>query len=266
MKSLTLPRPSTRWPVAAALLGMLLGMVLFAPARLLSWGMEHATQGHVLLPNSQGLLWQGQSDLVLSGGPGSRAQQALPDGIRWSLNPAWRSAPAIAWQLEAPCCTAQPINGTIALDWHGLHVQLQPLKSQWPASLLQGLGSPWNTLQLQGQLSIGSPGLETRWKDATPQTQGSLTVEALELSSSLSTLKPLGSYRLVLNAQTDQATDLNLSTLAGPLRLSGHGSWGNRGLHFQGLAESEPSSLGALSNLLNLLGRRDGPRAHISLG
>ena len=74
----------------------------------------------------------------------------------------------------------------------------------------------------------------------------------------------MGSYRLTLEGGSP--TVLRLSTLDGSLQLSGSGQWVGSRLRFEGEASAAPDRLDALSNLLNILGRRDGARAIIKVG
>ncbi len=59
---------------------------------------------------------------------------------------------------------------------------------------------------------------------------------------------------------------LQLDTLEGPLQLSGHGQWAGTRFRFEGEASAAPQRLDALSNLLNIIGRRDGARSLIKVG
>ena len=68
---------------------------------------------------------------------------------------------------------------------------------------------------------------------------------------------------------TDAGTatpELDLATQSGPLRLSGQGQWLGQRLRFTGEAQADEGSEAALSNLLNIIGRREGPRSRLSLG
>jgi len=60
--------------------------------------------------------------------------------------------------------------------------------------------------------------------------------------------------------------DLALSTVAGALRLDVAGQWGASGLRLRGEASAAPGSEAALSNLLNIIGRRQGERSLIAIG
>jgi general secretion pathway protein N len=87
---------------------------------------------------------------------------------------------------------------------------------------------------------------------------GGLTITLEDMISRVSPVKPLGSYRVVLQAQ-GAASTLDLSTLKGPLLLSGHGTIAGSGTSFHGEASSTPEARENLSGLLNLLGRPMGP-------
>ena len=93
---------------------------------------------------------------------------------------------------------------------------------------------------------------------------GRVQVDAAQISARLSTLKPMGSYRLVLLGGATPS--LTLATLEGSLQLSGSGQWVGSRLRFEGLASAVPERQEALSNLLNIIGRRDGARAIIKVG
>ena len=74
----------------------------------------------------------------------------------------------------------------------------------------------------------------------------------------------MGSYQLVLQGGPD--IGVTLSTLEGRLQLSGSGHWVGTRLRFQGEARAAPGLQAQLANLLNILGRREGDRAVLSIG
>ena len=90
---------------------------------------------------------------------------------------------------------------------------------------------------------------------------GHAHLDLLDMGSALSTLRPMGSYRLTL-----EPDNLQLHTLKGDLLLSGQGQWANSGLRFRGEARAAPGREQALGNILNIIGKRDGARTLISLG
>ena len=251
-----------------ALAGLLAALALFAPARWLADAVSRATTGQVQLVNARGTVWQGRADLLFTGGDGSRTQTALPQGVAWRLRPTLASGmPAMAVALNAPCCTSTPLNATVIPRSGGLQVALAAFSSLWPAELLSGLGTPWNTLRIEGQLALKSDGLNLRVDRGRPNLQGVLVVDALDIASRLSTLRPLGSYRMELRAEAESNTaTLNLSTLRGDLLLQGSGQWVGGRLRFRGEAEAAAGREVALTNLLNIMGKRQGTRSVFNVG
>ena len=156
-------------------------------------------------------------------------------------------------------------------QWRGVRVQVNDQRSTWPASWLTGLGAPWNTMQPEGALQLSTQQLAWQHIAGQAQVQGQAQLDLPKLSTRLSTLKPLGSYRLVLQGtgpagQTGDTMQLTLDTLDGSLQLKGTGLWRNGHLQFNGEASSEPDAEAALSNLLNILGQRRGAKSILKLG
>lgn len=256
-----------RLAIAAAVLGALLALALFAPARWLADGIGRASGGQVQLVNARGTLWNGQADLMLTGGEGSRSASALPEGLAWQLRPAWQGGPALALALRAPCCTPQPVQLRLRPGLSETALDVAAFDSRWPASLLSGLGTPWNTLRLDGTLALRSQGLGITVASGRARLQGGLDIDAIDLGSRLASIRPLGSYRAQLRADADGHTaQLELSTLSGALLLQGRGQWVGGRLRFAGDAQAAPGSELALTNLLNIVGRRDGPRSVFNIG
>ncbi|PWW43663.1 general secretion pathway protein N [Melaminivora alkalimesophila] len=249
------------WAAAGLGLGLVLALLAWAPAQWLASGVQRASGGQVQLHAARGLLWQGSAQLVLTGGAGSQDRVALPGRLHWRLRPAWRGA---RLQLSADCCTPEgPLQVLARAGWNSLQLQLRDGTSQWPAGALAGLGTPWNTVQLQGRLQLSTEGLQLSWSAGRLQVQGRARLDALAISSRLSTLRPLGSYRLAL--QGGDAPTLQLSTLEGALQLSGSGRWVGQRLRFEGEAAAAPGREAVLANLLNIIGRRQGARSIITL-
>jgi general secretion pathway protein N len=249
-------------------LGLLLALLLFAPARWLAIALAQSSGEQLLLVNTRGTVWQGQGDLLFTGGAGSRTQTALAGGLRWQLRLQLAGGiPALQLRLNAPCCTPEPLALSLHPRLGGGELRLGASTSQWPADLLSGLGTPWNTLQLQGLLAVQTEGLTLRLAQGRTTLQGAVVVDVLDLASRLSTLRPLGSYRLHLQAAEDGHTaTLQLNTLKGDLLLSGDGQWVGGRLRFTGEAQATPERETALGNLLNIMGRRQGDRSVFSVG
>ena len=115
---------------------------------------------------------------------------------------------------------------------------------------------------------LASPGLRIESVQGRWVVDGRADLDLLDVSSRLTTLDNLGSYRLGLagDAASPGGARLTLTTLEGALKLSGSGSLGPAGISFRGEARADPLEEAALSNLLNIIGRRDGARSVISIG
>ncbi|MDI1244757.1 MAG: type II secretion system protein N [Rhodoferax sp.] len=250
-----------RWALAGTLLGLALSTVLFAPARWLSSWLQQASRGQVVLVESRGTVWAGSARVMLTGGLDSQEAASLPGRLVWNFAPALNGA---TLQLNADCCMQQAWAMRLQPRWNGLQVTLSDAQSQWPASLLTGLGTPWNTIEPRGDLQLSTQGLTLAWAAGRMLMTGAAQLDAMNLSSHLSTLRPMGSYRLSLNGGTP--VTLALTTLQGSLHMSGSGQWVGGQLRFNGEASAVPEHQAALSNLLNLIGRRNGARSIIKVG
>jgi general secretion pathway protein N len=257
-----------RWGIAGTVLGLLISLLVFAPSAWLAKAVAHATGDRLLLADARGTLWSGSAVLVLTGGPGSRDASALPGRLEWKLG-----LKGLGLELRArqACC----INDTAVLEvrpgFGQITATLVPPSGgwvgQWPAAWLGGMGTPFNTLQLGGAIRLTSTGLTIESVQGRWLLRGRADVELLNASSRLSTLETLGSYRLTLSGDpTGSATQLTLTTTEGALNLSGNGTLGAGGLRFRGEARATGGQDAALSNLLNIIGRREGARSVISIG
>jgi general secretion pathway protein N len=242
-------------------------VVLQAPASWLASAIHQATAAKVVLAEPRGTVWKGSARLLLSGGSGSRDLSALPDRLNWKIRPTWAG---LSVQLGADCCTPEPLAMVVSPRWGGARLQLldsaatPPKPMVLPAALLAGLGAPWNTLQVEGQLSLVTQGLSVEWIEGRLSVAGRAELMATGMSSRLSTIKPMGSYRITLDG--GNTATLEVTTLEGSLQLAGTGQWVGSRLRFEGVASAAPEREAALSNLLNILGRRTGARSIITVG
>ncbi|MEO3711842.1 MULTISPECIES: type II secretion system protein N [Roseateles] len=263
------PRLPRRWALGGALVGGLVGLVLCAPARWLAQGLAQSSGEHLLLADASGSVWNGSGVLVLQGGPGSRDAASLPGRLSWSVGlDGWQ--PVL--RLRQDCCINDTLSLRVQPGWGRLRLDL-PAQDQWlarvPAAWLGGLGTPWNTLQLSGSLRLSARQLSLQYQGGQWQQQGQLDFELVNIGSRVSTLAPLGSYKLSLvgDAQKPGLTRIELQTLDGALQLQGQGRVGEgQRLQFQGEASAATGRETALNNLLNIIGRRQGARSVITIG
>ena len=256
------PTALWNWATAGVCAGLLVALLVFAPARWLAEWVHSVSGQRLSLVAPRGTVWQGSAQVLVSGSEGSRDAALLPGLTTWRIIPNFGG---LSVHFNAECCTQLALQVLAApVGWGGVRVSLADGQSQWPAALLTGLGTPWNTLRPEGKLTVITQGLYVEWTEGRQSVFGRLQLDANEISSSLSTLQPVGSYRLVL--QGGATPTLKLDTLEGSLQLTGEGQWINQRLQFNGVASALPDRMGALSNLLNIIGRRDGARAIIKLG
>ncbi len=268
----------------SAFAGLVLGIVMQAPARWLSEAVASATQQRVLLLNPQGTVWQGSAEWALSDGQhtlataqDAHAHKSLALPTRLATRVKWQILPHIDFQnyaaglkleLQSDCCTPAPLQVFAAPAWQGLQLHSLGHTSEWPAAWLVGLGAPWNTLQPEGQLQLRTQTLQWQqpWStaNAQPKLTGEVELQWLQFSTRLSTLRPLGNYRVVVKGgDTMQVT---LDTLEGSLQLQGRGEWQKGRLRFRGEATAQSDAQAAVSNLLNILGQRRGNVSFMELG
>jgi len=260
-----------RWAEFGAVLGLVTAVVAWAPAAWLASAVSSATHQRLVLADARGTLWNGSARLILSPGPGSRDASELPQRLGWTMRPGWiDGGPGLRLTLDQSCCIkpGAPLTASFGLD--RLTVRLPDATPEqpwirWPAGWLSGLGTPWNTLAPDGLIAISAQGFVFEGRGAAVNVSGVAQVELRDFSSRLAQVAPLGSYRmgLVGGGQTPQ---LILTTIQGPLQLSGQGSLGAKRAQFRGEATAAPGSEAALANLLNIIGRREGARSIISVG
>ncbi len=260
------------WALVGAVLGAVWALLVHLPAQWLAQVVSQATQQQVQIQEAQGSVWQGSGKLVLTGGAGSRDALALPGRIQWHTALAFHGFqwPQFVFNLNAACCMTQRAQLSLQVGerlgvWQ---LQVNDHRSQWPAHLLSGLGAPWNTLQPEGNLVLETKQLQVQFQTTKTWLQGGLTLTAENMSSRLSTLQPMGTYQIQLggSASPQLMPSLTLSTQSGSLLLSGQGQWQGSKLQFRGEASAVPEHAEALSNLLNIIGRRQGARSLLSLG
>lgn len=243
--------------------GALATLIFQAPASWLAHAVEHWSRGQFQLQQASGTVWNGSAQWVVSAHAGASSQAlALPGKVHWQLRPAWLG---LHVSLSADCCTPA---GPVALDFlrgpQGPEIRIRSKQSIWPAGLSAAWGAPWNTLALQGRLRLDSDGLRLQQRAGRWQAAGQAQIDALDLSSPISTLQPLGSYRLNLGQGSEGK--VQLQTLQGDLQLQGEGQWSDATLRFRGTASAAPGREEALNALLNIIGQRQGSQSIITLG
>ena len=259
-----------RWLVLGASCGLLLAVLAFAPAAWLASAVFSLSSGYFILSDARGTVWSGSAVLVLTGGEGSRDASALPGRLQWNVG---LDGLALAVRLRQECCLSGEQRLRIVPGLGRLRLELLPSGSggplgQWPAAWLSGLGTPWNTLQLSGALQFSTPGIVLESASGRWTFSGRADLDLQSLASRISTLDMLGSYRLTLagDGAQKEGTSVLLTTTSGALQLTGNGQFAAGRLRFRGQASAAAGAEAALNNLLNIIGRRQGAHAVISIG
>lgn len=257
-------RGSGRFAASGALLALVWVLLTQWPAAWVASLVQMFSGGRVLLLDSRGTLWQGSAHLALTADKHASTASAWSQRLHWQIDVTGLSSVKIRWrtpdQAGAPEWVWQ-------LSWQpsGLELRLSDVDWRLPTAWLAGWGTPWNTVQPEGVLRIESR--QWRWQQNGPKWRmdGQFTLNFLGLATRLSSLHPLGDYRMqVLGGDSPQ---ISLETLSGPLRMAGQGQWQQGRLVFEGEAWAEQASDEiALSNLLSVLGTRKGPRAILKVG
>jgi general secretion pathway protein N len=240
----------------------LMVIVFSAPASFADIALSQVTQGRLRLADAQGTVWSGKAKLVLA----DIAAQAAPLTVTGLVLPGDLEWKVAGWSL---------LLGKLDVTLNGVGMQkpinisggLQELKISasrllLPTVDLSRMGSPWNTFKPQASL-------EVRWDNMTlrqGQFTGSAVIELKDIASALTSVRPLGSYRVdVVGAGA--SADVKVATSQGPLNLTGNGVWNARqGLRLSIEAIADETAKVKLQTLLSLIGRREGEKTIIRIG
>jgi general secretion pathway protein N len=236
--------------VVVALLSNAAVMLTLLPAAWITPQFARQTAGHVNLVDPAGSLWHGSATLMLAAGSDLSAATLLPGRIEWTTS-FW---PLFTGRVRMTMRHSEAMPDPITVDATPRSATITPGSMVVPASLLSGLGAPFNTLDLQGDVRLSW----SDWRSFNREAFGQLTVMLNNVSSRVSLVKPLGSYRVMIQAQGASST-LDLTTIKGPLMLTGNGTVSSASTSFHGTATAAPEALDNLAGLLNLLGRPSGP-------
>lgn len=255
--------------LSVTLLMVAIGLA-FAPASWVDGFVSGATKGRFRIAEPSGNIWRGSGRLVITDGQQNRGNDrsqtsnsdrllvgmALPGRLIWQVTP-W---PLFIGRLDAQL-KFDSMKQVIRLKGHSRELIGTAGAMDLPQLRMDQLGSPWNTIQPSATLSV-------RWDEFrlnNGQFFGRGSISLAQVSSALSTVRPLGSYQVDFDSQGQKA-QLTMKTVNGPLQLEGQGDWTpNGGLRFVafGKATAEEAQL---VPLLALLGKREGDRTVIRLG
>jgi general secretion pathway protein N len=259
-----------RWPTAlvavGALFTALVVLILSAPASFADVGLNQATEGRLRLADASGTLWRGKGKLVLADLGADVASDVksqtvtglvLPGEFEWTI----AGLPLFVGRINAQMSGVGLIT-PIQLEGGLNELKISASRLVLPTVDLSRMGSPWNTFKPQASLDV-------RWDNMVlrqGQFDGKAAFELKDIASALTSVRPLGSYRVDV-VGSGASADVKLLTTQGPLNLTGNGVWNARqGLRLSIEALADESAKVKLQTLLSLMGRRDGEKTIIRIG
>jgi general secretion pathway protein N len=220
------------------------------PINWLAKTFSQKTACKVVLVQPTGTIWEGSTSFGFSEFKiGDVKTCSAPDGMteRFSWNSHCSLLDLVCkWNIQHANLERSL---ELALSPTGLTIGANKL--ELPGNLLEGLGSPWNSLHPRGKLKIHWSVIN--WGSIPT---GLIEIQFVEISSPISLIKPLGSYAIKI--AVDHEVKFDLITLSGPLLLKGNGQLANGKLSFQGEASALTEAKESLTGLLSIIGRRDG--------
>jgi general secretion pathway protein N len=237
----------------AAWMALLFAVALTAafcllPARwVIAWIPDSSP---VLITDATGTLWEASATMAVGIGG---LRRSLPDPLLWHLS--FKGGPHLV--LAHPW-----LRGSlkVALTWQGLHMSAQSL--QLPAAALTTVHGIFNTLDPGGEVLLTWPDLYLRsGVVASSNATQLLSVQWRNATSTLTHVRPMGQYTLVLSQAGNGSMALALATNKGPWMMEGSGILPQSGrLRFDGKAwvhESATADIhAAMQGVLDAIGPR----------
>ncbi len=243
-----------RWIASFAFVGIFcVSLLVMAPASMLSAQLQGFSGGKLSLANTQGTIWNGSGILLLQ----NDAQFVSMSNYAWKVSPAAVLRGVLEFEVHHGEEGAAPMR--VRLSPMRLQVELLQWNTSMPAQVLGMLAPQLRPYQLNGEIKLTTDSLSF----SPGGTQGKATVDWTQAGSGLTDIYPLGDYRILLTGEGQKLT-VELSTLAGKLRLAGHGQMEpGKALSFNGTAQAAPGEkLDVLSELLHHVGPETTPGVH----
>lgn len=192
----------------------LLFLIVEMPASWFAWSLNHFTHGSIQLDPIAGGLWQGTGRLVYYYPP------TMPHDLgntEWHVNPLWLLAGRVQMNWLSNAQDTR-LNTTIRLN--SGKVELLDTEATFPAQSMGGVYPAVALISPQGQVRLHTNKLMLNQDGMT----GDGDIQWLEAGSAVTTVQPLGDYRLEI-VGAGKTANLKLSTLRGALELTGQGKW-----------------------------------------
>lgn len=241
------------WRVWTLFVGaFLVTLIVTAPATLLARMVEGNSGGQLVLANAMGTVWQGNATPAIRQRTGGLL--AL-EKLHWDIAilPLFAGKISIEFRWDN-VEQLQPMVVTASFSRIELKNAVLPLHAGFLGEILPLL----QPVQLSGKMLIKSE----QFTFSRQGMSGSAVADWTHAGSVLSSVNPLGSYRINL-AGSGERLDVSLHTTSGVLLLEGVGSFtSGRGLTFQGTARASAASKGSIDELLSNFGPESAPGVH----
>jgi general secretion pathway protein N len=232
--------------LAFGLLTYAVFLVVLLPAGWLGWGVARLSDNRVLLDDGRGTIWHGSGRLYVRDAKG--AAQDI-GGTVWGIDTL--QLLLLRGQVQLHVSGPQSdMFATLRVTPWGL--SLNDTRLSTSAGLASAFYAPASLFAPQGLLRLRTD----RLTFGRNGLKGNAEIYWDKAGSALSSVQPLGSYRLDLSGNGKEAT-LKLATVEGALDLSGQGRWqliGDGQLQLSGIAQAK-QQLAELQPLLRLMGR-----------
>lgn len=239
-------------PAALVALGIAAYLAFLLATMPASFVAARVSVPGVRIEAARGTLWNGQARARIATGTGALEL----DDVHWQWRASRVLAGRLAWHVQA---TSPALFAQAQVERGIATLELRELQARGDAAALAPLVPLLAAWRPEGGVRLASPRIA--WDGR--QLRGDARLEWTQAALAISAVHPLGSYRVDARAAGGPA-EFQLSTLEGPLRIAGHGTFEAPGAFtFSGDARAEGPSSAALQPLLDLLGprRADGARA-----
>lgn len=238
--------------VAVGAAAYLISLVATLPASLTAARVEGWTQGAVALTQPSGSVFDGSATLRL------RLPNLAPitiDRVQWNWHALalFRGQLAVGVQLKAG-----GLFGTLTVGRTFFHWHFRDGTVEGPASALAPLHPLLGSWNPTGRITLRVPSLRID----RAGFDGSGFMEWADAGLSLSTVQPLGTWRLTLTGEGGPAK-LTVATQRGPLSITGNGTVSTAGKAvFTGEAKAHAGREPDLAPILANLGTKRADGAH----
>jgi general secretion pathway protein N len=191
-----------------------IALVVLAPATLIDAQLHSASHGRLRLAEARGTLWSGAGWVEIRDAQGTAG---IAQRLGWRVLPRSLLRARLVAEVRLDQA-AKPFPVTLSFS----RMEIADAVIRVPAAVL-GLGLPrLAPLRLSGEVLISVPRLSVE----RGRVDGEATLQWRAAGSALTPVAPLGDYEVQIKA-VGPAVHAALSTLEGPLRFEGKGTWSN---------------------------------------